>query len=159
VAEFSGRPIPVGRVGIVVSRYNQVITSKLLDGAQQCCRDSGVPEGEVDVIWAPGAFELTVCCAAAAATGRYACLVALGAIIRGGTPHFEYVAGATSHGLVAVSVEYRVPVGFGVLTVDSMAQATARAGGQAGNKGYEAADAAIRSADVISRLRSTDAEA
>ena len=155
--EISGQLRPVGRVALIISRYNQVVTGKLLAGAQRCCRDAGIPDDQVDVIWAAGAFELSGCCAAAARTGRYACLVALGAVIRGETPHFEYVAGAVSRGLTAVAVETTVPVGFGVLTVDSLPQATARAGGAAGNKGYEAAESAIQMADTLTTLRSLDA--
>jgi len=155
--EISGRLRPVGRVALVVSRYNQVITGKLLAGAQRCCHDAGIPDDQVDVIWTAGAFELSGCCAAAAQTGRYACLVAIGAVIRGETPHFEYVAGGVSQGLTSVAVDTGIPVGFGVLTVDSLPQATARAGGTAGNKGYEAAESAIQMADALATLRSLDA--
>ena len=97
----------------------------------------------------PGAFELPVAAAAAAAAGRYRCLVALGAVIRGETPHFEYVAGETTRGLGEVALRHRLPVGFGLLTVDTLQQATERAGGSAGNKGYEAAEAALLAADVV----------
>jgi len=157
MAEITGRLRPVGRVALIVSRYNQVITGKLLAGAQRCCRDAGILDDQVDVLWTAGAFELSGCCSAAARTGRYACIVALAAIIRGETPHFEYVAGAVSQGLTSVSVETTVPIGFGVLTVDSMPQATARAGGTAGNKGYEAAESAIQMVDALTILRSLDA--
>lgn len=155
--EISGRLRPVGRVGIVVSRYNQVITAKLLDGARRCASDAGISDDQVDVLWTAGAFELSGACAAAADSDRYACLVALGAIIRGETPHFEYVASAAAQGVTAVAVKSRIPIGFGVLTVDSLPQATARAGGAAGNKGYEAAESAIRLADALGTLRSLDA--
>lgn len=154
--EISGRLRPVGRVAIVVSRYNQVVTAKLLDGARRCARDAGVPDDHVDVLWTAGAFELTGACAAAADSGRYACLVALGAVIRGETPHFEYVASAAAQGLTSVAAQSKIPVGFGVLTVDSLPQATARAGGTAGNKGYEAAESAIRLADALGTLRALD---
>jgi 6,7-dimethyl-8-ribityllumazine synthase len=107
----------------------------------------------VDVVWVPGAFELPVAAAAAAGTRRYACLVALGAVIRGDTPHFEYVAGEAARGLNAVAVQHALPVGFGVLTVDTMQQAVDRAGGSAGNKGHEATAAALQAADVIAQLR------
>ena len=101
----------------------------------------------------PGAFELPVAAAAAAGTRRYACLVALGAVIRGDTPHFDFVAGEAARGLNAVAVAHALPVGFGVLTVDTMQQAVDRAGGSAGNKGHEAAAAALQAADVIAQLR------
>jgi 6,7-dimethyl-8-ribityllumazine synthase len=146
-----------GRVAILVSRYNELITTRLLDGALACCDESGVSREEVDVIWVPGAFELPVAAAAAAETGRYGCLVALGAVVRGETPHFEYVAGAAANGLVEVSTRYALPVGFGVLTVDTLQQAMERAGGAAGNKGHEAAAAALGAADAIARLRASHA--
>jgi 6,7-dimethyl-8-ribityllumazine synthase len=157
VSELSFRSRHHGRVAILVSRYNEMITARLLDGALACCDEAGVPREDVDVVWLPGAFELTVAAAAAAATGRYACLVALGAVIRGATPHFEYVAAAAATGLTDVSREHAVPVGFGVLTVDTLEQAMERAGGHAGNKGHEAAAAALGAADAIAQLRASHA--
>ena len=156
--DFSGRLRASGRVAILVSRYNEVITKKLLDGALACCREAGVPREQIDVVWLPGAFELGAAAAAAAQTGRYSCLVALGAVIRGDTPHFEYVAGETARGLNQVAVHHALPVGFGVLTVDTLQQATDRAGGSAGNKGHEAAAAALRTADAMAQLRADHAE-
>jgi 6,7-dimethyl-8-ribityllumazine synthase len=152
VPDFSGRLRPVGRVAILVSRYNEIVTSKLLDGAHVACADAGIERDMVDVIWVPGAFELPAVAAAAAGSGRYACLVALGAVIRGETAHFEFVAGEAARGLGDVAVRHALPVGFGVLTVDTMEQAMDRAGGAAGNKGHEAASAAIAAADVIARM-------
>ncbi|HKT59556.1 MAG TPA: 6,7-dimethyl-8-ribityllumazine synthase [Gemmatimonadales bacterium] len=143
----------VGRVAILVSRYNELITSRLLEGALACCAEAGIARADVDVVWVPGAFELPVAAAAAAGTRRYACVVALGAVVRGDTPHFEYVAGEAARGLNAVAVQHGLPVGFGVLTVDTMQQAVDRAGGNAGNKGHEAAAAALQAADVIAQLR------
>jgi 6,7-dimethyl-8-ribityllumazine synthase len=140
-------------VAILVSRYNEAVTNKLLEGALACCAEAGIAADHVDVVWVPGAFELSVGAAAAAETGRYACLVALGAVIRGETPHFEYVAGEAARGLNAVAVRHALPVGFGVLTVDTFQQALDRAGGSAGNKGHEAAAAALQAADVIAQLR------
>jgi 6,7-dimethyl-8-ribityllumazine synthase len=145
-------------VAILVSRYNEAITTKLLEGALACCGEAGVAPDQVDVLWLPGAFELGAGAAAAAETGRYACLVALGAVIRGETPHFEYVAGEAARGLNDVAVRYALPVGFGVLTVDSFQQALDRAGGSAGNKGHEAAAAALQAADVIAQLRDQRAQ-
>jgi 6,7-dimethyl-8-ribityllumazine synthase len=155
--ELSGRLRPVGRVAILVTRYNEAITARLLDGALACCDAAGIPRDQADVIWVAGAFELPVAAAAAARSGRYACVVALGAVIRGETPHFEYVASGTTRGLGLVAVEAGLPVGFGLLTVDTMDQAVDRAGGNAGNKGYEAAAAAIEAADVIAQLRAMHA--
>jgi 6,7-dimethyl-8-ribityllumazine synthase len=157
VPDLTFRLRAVGRVAILASRYNELITSRLLEGALACCREAGVPREEVDVVWVPGAFELPVAAAAAAGTKRYACVVALGAVIRGETPHFEYVAGEAARGLNAVAVAHALPVGFGVLTVDTMQQALDRAGGSAGNKGHEATAAALGAADVIAQLRATDA--
>jgi 6,7-dimethyl-8-ribityllumazine synthase len=159
VPDISFRLRASGRVAILVSRYNELITSRLLDGALACCTEAGLAREDVDVVWVPGAFELPAIAMAAAETGRYACLVALGAVIRGETPHFEYVAGSAATGLTEVSVSYSVPVGFGVLTVDTLQQAMERAGGSAGNKGHEAAAAAIGAADAIAQLRASHAEA
>lgn len=153
MAEISGRLRPVGRVAILVSRYNEMVTSRLLEGARACCRDAGIAEADVDVLWLPGAFELGGGAAAAAATGRYVCIVALGAVIRGDTAHFEFVAGEAARGLGEVAVRHAVPVAFGVLTTDTLDQALDRAGGSAGNKGHEAAFAAITSADALAQLR------
>lgn len=159
MAEITGRGGTPGRVGILVSRYNELITTKLLSGAVECCRQAGLEDGDVDIIWAPGAFELAGLAAVAASTGRYACLVALGAIIRGETPHFDFVAGAAAHGLSEVAVRHGIPVGFGVLTVDTLEQASARAGGAAGNKGFEAAEAALHAAAAGAALRARNAQA
>jgi 6,7-dimethyl-8-ribityllumazine synthase len=153
VPDLAFRLRAVGRVAILVSRYNELITSRLLEGALACCAEAGIARADVDVVWVPGAFELPVAAAAAAGTRRYACLVALGAVIRGDTPHFEYVAGEAARGLNAVAVQHGLPVGFGVLTVDTMQQAVDRASGSAGNKGHEAAAAALQAADVIAQLR------
>jgi 6,7-dimethyl-8-ribityllumazine synthase len=158
VPDFSGRLRPSGRVAILVSRYNELVTSRLLDGAVACCRESGLRPEHTDVIWVPGAFELPAAAAVAAQSGEYACLVALGAVIRGETPHFDYVAGETSRGLGEVAVRHGLPIGFGVLTVDTMQQALDRAGGNAGNKGYEAAGAALQTADVLAQLRAHHAQ-
>jgi 6,7-dimethyl-8-ribityllumazine synthase len=158
VPDFSGRLRASGRVAILVSRYNELITTRLLDGALACCREAGLAREDVDVVWLPGAFELPVAASAAAATRRYGCLIALGAVIRGETPHFDYVAGETARGLAQVAVAHALPVGFGVLTVDTMQQAVDRAGGAAGNKGHEAAAAALRAADALNQLRSHHAQ-
>jgi 6,7-dimethyl-8-ribityllumazine synthase len=159
VPDFSGRLRPSGRVAILVSRYNELITNRLLEGALACCREAGLNREEVDVVWVPGAFELPSAAAAAADSGAYGCLVALGAVIRGETPHFDYVAGETARGLSDVAVRHALPVGFGLLTVDTMQQALDRAGGSAGNKGHEAAAAALQTADVLAQVRAHHAQA
>ena len=139
-------------MAVLVSRYNELVTVRLLDGARECLRDKGVPEARVDVIWVPGAFELPVAAETAAASGRYAALVALGCVIRGETPHFDYVAGEAARGLGNVALAHQLPIGFSVLTTETLEQAIARAGGASGNKGYEAAAAALTTADVLAQL-------
>ena len=140
------------RVAIVVSRFNESVTRQLLAGAEAALREHGVPAASVDVYWGPGAFELPVLAEAAAGSGRYRAIVALGCVIRGETPHFEYVAGEAARGLGNVALAHRIAVGFGVLTTETEEQALARAGGPAGNKGFEAAVAALQTADVLAQL-------
>jgi 6,7-dimethyl-8-ribityllumazine synthase len=140
-------------VAIVVSRYNERITRRLLDGAREALREGGVPDDSVDIVWVPGAFELPVAAEAVAASGRYTALVALGCVIRGETPHFEYVAGEAARGLGSVARAHRIALGFGVLTTEDQEQALSRAGGSAGNKGHEAATAALETAQVLQRFR------
>jgi 6,7-dimethyl-8-ribityllumazine synthase len=158
VPDFSGRLRASGRVAILVSRYNELITTKLLEGALACCGEAGIARDAIDVVWLPGAFELPAAATVAAESGAYACLIALGAVIRGDTPHFDYVAGETTRGLGEVALRHGLPIGFGVLTVDSMQQAVDRAGGSAGNKGHEAAAAALRAADALAQVRAHHAE-
>lgn len=155
MAELEGAPrAPTPRrVAVLVSRFNELVTAQLLDGARQCLREHDVPDAAVDVVWVPGAFELPVAAEAAATSERYGAIVALGCVIRGETAHFEFVAGEAARGLGNVALAHGIAVGFGVLTTESLEQAMARAGGKAGNKGYEAAEAALRTADVLARLR------
>ena len=153
MAEISGQLAPVGRIGIVVSRYHERITTRLLDGARRCLTQAGIVDTDVDVVWVPGAFELGSAAAALAGTGRYAALVALGVVVRGETPHFDYVAGEASRALGTLASTHALPIGFGLLTVDTFEQALARAGGVAGDKGFEAADAAVRTADALRQIR------
>jgi 6,7-dimethyl-8-ribityllumazine synthase len=127
------------RIGVVVSRWNNHITGQLLQGALQRCTELGMPASDVDVFWCPGAFEIPITVRMALDTGRYNGIIALGAVIRGETPHFDYVAGAASDGVMQVMLETRRPVIFGVLTVDTEEQAQDRARIDRGNKGGEAA--------------------
>lgn len=152
--EIRGQLAATGRIGILVSQYHERVTARLLAGALECCRAAGYAEDAIDVVWVPGAFELGSGAAGLAVRGGYGALVALGAVVRGETPHFEYVAGETTRALGSVAERHAMPVGFGLLTVDSMTQAMDRAGGSAGNKGYEAAEAAIRTADALRQLGS-----
>ena len=140
-------------IGVVVSRFNGDITTRLLEGALETLTQAGVPREQVDVMPVPGAFELPLGAMALAKTRRYACIVALGCVIRGDTPHFEYVAGEAASGLQLAGLETGVPVAFGVLTCDSRRQAEERAGGPQGNKGSEAALSALEMADLLTRLR------
>jgi 6,7-dimethyl-8-ribityllumazine synthase len=137
------------RVAIAASRFNRLVTDPLVAGAVEALRRHGVAEADVDVAWAPGSFELPLLAARLAATGRYAGVVALGAVVRGATAHFDYVAGEAASGLGAVARAAGVPVAFGVLTTDTMEQALDRAGGKAGNKGAEAALAVLELAGLL----------
>jgi 6,7-dimethyl-8-ribityllumazine synthase len=141
------------RIAILVSRFNGFIVESLLAGALDALKRHGADERDLQIIRVPGAFEIPVVAQRLAASKRFDALIALGAVIRGGTPHFEYVAGECTKGLAAVSLKYDVPVAFGVLTVDTIEQAIERAGTKAGNKGAEAALSAI---EMISLLRSLD---
>jgi len=141
------------RVAVLVSRYNEIVTRRLLEGARAALVADGISESYIDVHWVPGAFELPAAAAVAAGTGRYMAIVALGCVIRGETPHFEYVASEAARGLGDVARTSQIAVGFGVLTTEDQAQALARAGGDAGNKGSEAAHAALESARVLEALR------
>jgi 6,7-dimethyl-8-ribityllumazine synthase len=143
---------PGGRVFVVVSRFNEDVTRRLLEGAVASLARAGWPGTQVDVVWVPGAFELGLALDRALATGRYRLAVALGAVIRGETAHFEYVAQAAAAGVREASLKFGVPVGFGVLTCDTEEQALARAGGEAGNKGAEAAESAVEMVRVLDTI-------
>jgi 6,7-dimethyl-8-ribityllumazine synthase len=157
MAEFSGTPSGQGRrFAVVAARFNQEITARLVDGALDALVRHGAAADDVDVIWVPGAWELPVASRALLVTDRYDALVAIGAVIRGETPHFDFVAGEASRGLAVASAEFDVPIGFGLLTCDSVEQAEARAGGEHGNKGWDAALAALEMADLCDRLDATN---
>jgi 6,7-dimethyl-8-ribityllumazine synthase len=140
------------RVGIVCSRFNEFIVNALLDGARRGLTRHGVDSDEIDVAWVPGAFEIPLAAQAMAASGRYRAVVTLGAVIRGATAHFDYVAGQAAAGIQRVALETGVPVTFGVLTVDTIEQAIERAGTKAGNKGEQAAVDAIEMASLLATL-------
>jgi 6,7-dimethyl-8-ribityllumazine synthase len=157
MAEFSGSPLGLGRrIAVVASRFNETITQRLVDGALDALTRHGATFEDVDVVWVPGAWELPAAARFLLASERYHALVAVGAVIRGETPHFDYVAGEASRGLANASAEFETPIGFGLLTCDTMAQAEARAGGEHGNKGWDAAVAALEMADLFDRLHVTD---
>ena len=136
------------RICIVVARWNEFVTRKLLEGAESCLGERGVAPENITVGWVPGAFEIPTAASWAARSGHFDAVICIGAVIRGDTAHFEYVAGGTSEGIGAIARETGVPVIFGVLTVDSVEQALSRAGGKDGHKGEEAAQAAIEMANL-----------
>jgi 6,7-dimethyl-8-ribityllumazine synthase len=144
------------RFGIVAARTNDVVVSRLLDGALDAFRRTG--GADVVVVRTPGAWELPLALRDLGRSGGFDALVALGAVIRGGTPHFDYVAGETAKGVFQVSLELDLPVSFGVLTCDTLEQALERSGAKAGNKGFEAAMAAVESADLRARLKTPAAK-
>lgn len=151
--EFTGAPDGTGRrFAIVASRFNETITSVLAEGAFDALVRHGAAAEDVDVYWVPGAWELPAGVRRVLSTERYDGVVAVGAVVRGDTPHFDYVAGEASRGLAQASAEFDAPVGFGLLTCDDMAQAEARAGGAHGNKGWDAALAALEMVDLFQRL-------
>ena len=138
--------------GLVVGRFNSLITERLLDAAIKTLLRHGVEQSQIETIWVPGAYELPLAVQRLARTERCTAIVALGCVIRGETPHFDYVAGECASGLARVSLEYDIPVGFGVLTVDTIEQAIARAGTKAGNKGEDAAAAALEMINVLRQI-------
>ncbi|CAM5782711.1 MULTISPECIES: 6,7-dimethyl-8-ribityllumazine synthase [Brevibacillus] len=146
---WEGNLIGTGlRVGIVAGRFNELIVSKLVGGALDALKRHGVEEDAVEVAWVPGAFEIPLIAKKMAESGKYDAVVTLGAVIRGSTPHFDYVCSECAKGVASVSLNTGIPVIFGVLTTDSIEQAIERAGTKAGNKGWEAASAAIEMANL-----------
>ena len=148
-------PSGVGRrLVVLASRFNEPIVKKLVDGALEALVKYGVAYDDIDVVWVPGAWELPIAARWLLASERYDGLVAVGAVIRGETAHFDYIAGEASRGLAAASAESETPVGFGVLTCDNEEQALARSGGDRGNKGFEVVESAIETANLVRSLRS-----
>jgi 6,7-dimethyl-8-ribityllumazine synthase len=140
------------KFGLVVGRFNELISSRLYEGALDCLRRHDVSDDDVDAVWVPGAFEMPLVAKRLVAAGRYDAVICLGAVIRGGTPHFEYVAGEVAKGIAKVSLDSGVPVIFGVLTTDTIEQAVERAGTKAGNKGWGAAATALEMANLAKTL-------
>jgi 6,7-dimethyl-8-ribityllumazine synthase len=141
-----------GRFGIVASRFNQRVVEPLLDGALQALAQHGIAQTAIKVVRVPGAFEIPLVAQRLAASDQFDAVIALGAVVRGDTPHFEYVAGECVRGIAKVGLDFSLPVIFGVLTVDNMDQAMARAGGREGNKGYDAALAALEMVALLRNL-------
>jgi len=140
------------KFAIVVSRFNDFITTKLLDGAVDALVRHGTKEEDIDVVKVPGAFEIPLAAKKMAAKGSYDAIICLGTVIRGATPHFEYVASEVSKGIASVSLETGIPIAFGVITSDTIEQAVERAGTKSGNKGFDAAMTAIEMAQVLKKL-------
>jgi len=140
------------KFALVVGRFNEIISSRLHEGALDCLRRHDVAESDIDVAWVPGAFEMPLVAQKLAASGKYDAVICLGAVIRGGTPHFDYVAGEAAKGIAKVSLDSGLPVIFGVLTTDTIEQAIERAGAKAGNKGWSAAATAIEMASLAKTL-------
>jgi 6,7-dimethyl-8-ribityllumazine synthase len=140
------------RFGIIVSRFNDFISSRLVDGAMDALLRHGATEEQISIIKVPGAFEIPLTAKKLAESGRYDAVICLGAVIRGSTPHFDYVAAEVSKGIANVSLESRVPVTFGVLTTDNLEQAIERAGSKSGNKGYDGAMTAIEMVNLFKEL-------
>ena len=137
------------RFGVVISRFNEFITARLLEGAEDALLRHGVKEGDIEVAWTPGSFEIPLVAKKMAQSGKYVAIICLGAVIRGGTPHFDYVATEVSKGIAAVGLETGMPVIYGVVTADTLEQAIERAGTKMGNAGFQAAMSAIEMANLI----------
>jgi len=140
------------KFGLVVSRFNEFITKKLLDGAQDALLRHGVNQEDIEIAWVPGSFEIPLIAKKLAQTKRYDAVICLGAVVRGGTPHFEYIAAEVSKGIAKVGLETGLPVIYGVITADTLEQAIERAGTKMGNKGFDAAVTAIEMANLLKSI-------
>lgn len=154
MAEFyEGTLIGEGlKFGVVVSRFNEIITNRLLDGAKDCLLRHGVAEKDIDVAWTPGCMEIPLIAKKLAESGRYDAIICLGCVIRGGTPHFEYVSSEVNRGISRVSLDIGLPVIQGIITADTLEQAIERAGAKAGNRGFAAASSAIEMARLVKNI-------
>lgn len=153
---FEGKLLAEGlKFGIVVSRFNEFITGRLLEGAKDALVRHGADEANISIAWVPGTFEIPIVAQKMAKSGKYDAVVCLGALIRGATPHFDYLAAEVTKGIAQIGLQSGIPTVYGVITTDSIEQAIERAGTKAGNKGFDAAETAIEMANV---LRSIDSE-
>lgn len=153
MSTFEGNLIGTGlKVGIVVSRFNELLSTRLVGGANDALLRHGVAAEDIDTAWVPGGFEIPLVAKKMADSGRYDAVIALGVIIRGGTPHFEFVAAESSKGIAKASLDSGVPIMFGIITADTIEQAVERAGTKAGNKGWDAALAAIEMANLVKSM-------
>ncbi len=150
---YEGKLISQGlKFGIIVGRFNEFISSKLLSGAVDALKRHGANEEDIEITWVPGAFEIPLVAKKMAKTQKYDAVICLGAVIRGATPHFDYVSSEVSKGIASASLSTELPIVFGVLTTDTIEQAIERAGTKAGNKGYEAAVTAIEMANLLKEI-------
>ena len=150
---FEGMLLGAGlRFGVVVSRFNEFFSQKLLDGAQDALLRHGVSEDDIEVAWAPGSFEIPLIAQKLAQTKKYDAVICLGAVIRGGTPHFDHIASEVTKGIAQVNLSTGVPVIYGVITTDTLEQAIERSGTKAGNKGFDAAVSAIEMANLVKSI-------
>ena len=150
---FEGMLLGKGlKFGLIVSRFNEFFSKKLLEGAQDALLRHGVNEEDIDIAWTPGSFEIPLIAQKLAATKKYHAVICLGAVIRGGTPHFDYIAAEVSKGIAKVNLDTGVPVIFGVITADTLEQAVERSGTKAGNKGFDAAVSAIEMANLVKAI-------
>jgi 6,7-dimethyl-8-ribityllumazine synthase len=141
------------KFGIVISRFNELVTGRLLDGAKDALIRHGADDENIEVIWVPGAFEIPSAAQVAVQSDRYEAVICLSAVIRGDTPHFDYIAAETTKGIAAVGLQSKIPVTYGVITADTLEQALERAGSKAGNKGWDAAVSAIEMTDLFRKLK------
>lgn len=152
--EYKGRLIASkARIGIVVARFNDLVTKSLLNGALEAFERFGIPQNHITIAWVPGSFEIPLIAKQLAQTGQVDAIICLGAVIRGATPHFEYVANQAASGIANVSLETQIPVIFGILTTDTIEQAIERAGTKAGNKGFDAAQTALEMVDLLQQIK------
>jgi 6,7-dimethyl-8-ribityllumazine synthase len=150
---FEGMLLGKGlKFGVVVSRFNEFITKKLLEGAQDALLRHGVGEDDIDIAWVPGSFEIPLVAQKLAQTKRYDAVICLGAVVRGATPHFEYIAAEVTKGIAKVGLESGLPVSYGIITADTLEQAIERAGTKAGNKGFDAAVDAIEMVGLLKNI-------
>ncbi len=150
---FEGTLLGKGlKFGVIVSRFNEFITGKLLEGAQDALLRHGVNQGDIEITWVPGSFEIPLVAKKLAEAKQYDAIICLGAVVRGGTPHFEYVAAEVTKGIAKVSLDSGLPVTYGIITADTLEQAIERAGTKMGNKGFDAAMSAIETANLLKSI-------
>jgi 6,7-dimethyl-8-ribityllumazine synthase len=150
---YQGKLIGKGlRFAIVVSRFNEVVTKKLLEGALDCLIRHDVQEDDIDVLWTPGSFEIPVTAKKLASSGKYDAIICLGCLIRGDTPHFDFLSAEVTKGVAQVALEYSLPIAFGILTADTLEQAIERSGAKQGNKGFQAALSALEMANLFKEM-------